>query len=266
MPPPPSFDARLVGARVLSPSVRELTFERVDGRPMEFAAGQWLNVLIPSGDGVALAPRADSGASTGVGGAVDAPAKRSYSIASAPDGSPRFELAVTRVEEGAVSTWLHELAPGALLPFSGPAGFFTRDALALPPSLMVATGTGVTPMRSMVRAAMAAGATAPTCLLLGVRHEEDLLYDAEFREIARRCPWFRFEATLSRPGDDWGGRRGYVQAHVRALWEALPGSVDGAPLPQAFVCGLQRMVGSVRDLLRKEMGLAREQVHSERYD
>jgi hypothetical protein len=59
-------------------------------------------------------------------------------------------------------------------------------------------------------------------------------------------------------------RRGYVQAHVRELWDKLAAS-SGAT-PHAYVCGLQRMVGSVRDLLRKEMGLAREQVHSERYD
>jgi hypothetical protein len=51
---------------------------------------------------------------------------------------------------------------------------------------------------------------------------------------------------------------------VRELWSDLIARGDGAP--HAYVCGLDRMVGSVRDLLRKELGLPRQQVHSERYD
>ena len=62
----------------------------------------------------------------------------------------------------------------------------------------------------------------------------------------------------------WPGRRGYVQTHVRELFGELAAKNEGAP--HAYICGLERMVSSVRDLLRKEMGLPREQVHSERYD
>src|SRR5215472_17676021 len=101
----PAFDARLVGGRVLSPNVRELAFERIDAHPMAFAPGQWLNVMIP------LPHRPD-----------EPLLKRSYSIASAPDGSPRFEIAVTRVQGGPASTWLHEVGAGAVLPFVGPQG------------------------------------------------------------------------------------------------------------------------------------------------
>src|ERR1700681_4543254 len=108
MPPPPPFEARLVRARSLSPSVRELAFERIDGRPMEFEPGQWVNLFASDmvEDGSQL--------------------KRSYSIASPPDGSPRFDIAVTRVQGGPASTWLHTLEPDVVLPFTGPQGFFTR--------------------------------------------------------------------------------------------------------------------------------------------
>ena len=77
MPAPPTFDARLVSARNLSPAVRELRFERVDGSSLIFEAGQWLSVTLPlAGD----------------------EARRSYSIASAPTtDTPSFELAVTHV-------------------------------------------------------------------------------------------------------------------------------------------------------------------------
>jgi CDP-4-dehydro-6-deoxyglucose reductase len=246
MPPPPPFEARLVRARSLSPSVRELTFERVDGRPMAFEPGQWVNLFVPKvlGDGTQL--------------------KRSYSIASPPDGSTRFDIAVTHVEGGPASTWLHAVALEVVLSFTGPQGFFTRPRAGPPPSLMVATGTGVTPMRSMIGAAVEAGSRAPIWLLFGVRHEEDVLYGDEFQALAREHPFIRFEPTLSQPRGAWGGRRGYVQAHVRDLWETLAAKSDAKP--HAYVCGLERMVGSVRELLRREMGLPRDQVHAERYD
>lgn len=247
---PPHFEARLAGARTLTPSVRELTFERVDGRPMEFEPGQWVNMILP----------------VTVGDASDI--KRSYSIASPPDGTPRFAIAVTRVQGGPGSCWLHEVEPGTVLAFIGPQGFFTRPATSDTPSLMVATGTGVTPMRSMLLAAIAAGSRTPAWLLLGVRHEADLLYAPELAAIASAHPFVRFDATLSQPGDRWAGRRGYVQTHVRGMWEELsaPGSGTATATPHVYVCGLERMVGSVRELLRKEMGLPRQQVHSERYD
>jgi ferredoxin-NADP reductase len=252
---PPTFEARLVGARTLAPSVRELTFERLDGQPMAFEPGQWVNAFLP------VEPEA-AGLPDAIG--EKAPLKRSYSIASAPNGSPRFEIAVTRVQNGPGSSWLHAVEHGATLAFVGPQGFFTRAAAAPPPSLMIATGTGITPMRSMLHASLAAGAQAPTWILLGVRHEEDLLYADELDAIARAHPFVRFEATLSQPRGAWAGRRGYVQTHVRELWAAL-GAVGGGE-PHAYVCGLERMVGSVRELLRKDLGVARQQVHSERYD
>ena len=242
-----AFDARLVRCGSLSPSVRELVFERVDGRPLAFEPGQWVSARLPVtvGDQESI--------------------KRSYSIASEPGGTPRFELALTRVKDGPGSAWLCALEPGAVVPFVGPHGFFTRRATDTSPALFVATGTGVTPMRSMLRAALAAGSTTPVVLLFGVRREADLIYREELEAMASRHPFLRVVTTLSQPAEGWTGQRGYVQTHVPELWAELSARTPDAP-PHAYVCGLERMVGSVRDLLRKEMGVARQQVHTERYD
>jgi ferredoxin-NADP reductase len=250
------FDARLVSARSLTPTVRELTFERVDGQALEFQPGQWVSAFLP----VPAEPMAPTPEGTGHPETI----KRSYSIASAPAGTPRFDIAVTRVQNGPGSTWLHALEPGTALSFLGPQGFFTRRPLEASPSLMIATGTGLTPMRSMVQAAVSAGSEAPIWILLGVRHEEDVLYADEIASIVRAHPYIRFDVTLSQPKGAWAGRRGYVQTHVRELWDAM--TALGRGTPHAYVCGLERMVGSVRALLRKEMGLPREVVHTERYD
>jgi ferredoxin-NADP reductase len=242
MPLPPTFDARLTAARMISRSVRELTFERADGEPFVFEAGQWVSVILPLSEGEV---------------------RRSYSIASPPDGSARFQLAITHVQGGPGSSYLHSLPIGTELRAIGPQGFFTRGKGAGSPALFVATGTGVTPFRSMIGADIAARSTTPIWLLFGVRHEHDRLYQDELEALTHEHSHLRVEYTLSQPGPDWTGRRGYVQTHVRELWTEL---AQGIGAPHAYVCGLQRMVGSVRELLRKELGLPREQVHGERYD
>jgi ferredoxin-NADP reductase len=223
--------------------VRELTFERVDGQPFAFDAGQWVNLVLPL-----------------PGGEL----RRAYSIASPPDGSSRFELAVTHVKAGPGSTYLHELPVGATLQAVGPQGFFTRPLAGAAPALFVGTGTGLTPLRSMLRDALAQGDGTPMGLLFGVRHEAEILYRDELEALAATHPGFRFEVTLSRPSDGWTGRAGYVQLHARRLYEELALANRGSP--HVFVCGLERMVGAVRDLFRKEMQLPRACVHSERYD
>lgn len=241
MPAPEPFELRLVRARSLAPTVRELVLERADGAPFSFEAGQWIQLVLPLADGEI---------------------RRAYSIASPPDGSARVELAVTRVDTGAGSRFLHALGEGALLTALGPQGFFTR--VRGQPSLFVGTGTGIAPLRSMLRDALARGDGAPLWVLFGVRHEDDLLYREELEELARGRANVRFFPTLSRGGPAWTGRRGYVQTHVRELWSALGAAGDAAP--HAYVCGLERMVGAVREELRKGLGVPRQQVHSERYD
>jgi ferredoxin-NADP reductase len=240
---PETFEARLVAAKNLTPWVRELVFERADG-PLLYDPGQWVNLVLPLPEGEV---------------------KRAYSIASAPDGSPRFELAVTRVQDGPGSSFLHEIHEGTMLHTIGPHGLFTRAPDDLTPALFVATGTGVTPLRAMLQAALVAGSTAPMWLLFGARYEEDILYREEFEGWTLRHPNVRYAITLSRPADGWTGARGYVQDLVPALYRELAAASRPAA-PHVYVCGLERMVKSVRELLRGDLGVDRKHVHTERYD
>ena len=250
MPPPPTFDARLTRSRMLSPHVRELGFERLGisgaAETFTFTAGQWVSLVLPLAEGEA---------------------RRAYSIASPPDGTPTFEVAVTRVTEGPGSTYLHELPVGSTVRAVGPQGFFTRPPNAGHPSLFVGTGTGVTPLRSMIKAALTAGEGSPMTLLFGVRYDTERLYADELEALVELHPNLRVLYSISQPGQDWRGLRGYVQSHVESLWRELEtkGATTNTP-PHAYICGLERMVGSVRELLRKQMGVDRKQVHSERYD
>ena len=101
---------------MISPNVRELAFERADGSPLDFKAGQWVSLVLPLEEGEA---------------------RRAYSIASPPFGDGRFEVAITKVDRGPGSTYLHALEIGAQLRAIGPQGFFTRASGSLVPGLSI---------------------------------------------------------------------------------------------------------------------------------
>jgi ferredoxin-NADP reductase len=232
------FTATLRRARALTPWVRELTLD--PGPGFRFVPGQWVSLRMPQE------------------GHPD-PLARSYSIASEPRDDGCFELAVTRVEGGPGSAFLHNLVVGETITITHAQGFFTMPDPLPRPVLLAATGTGLCPLRAMLRARLAAGDPTRFTLLLGVRTEEDLLYREELQALAAAHPNFRFEPTLSRPSGEWTGRTGYVQAHFASLVADL-GVCD------AYVCGLTVMIKDARRVLKDTLTFPRERVHTERYD
>jgi CDP-4-dehydro-6-deoxyglucose reductase, E3 len=231
--------ARVVATRALSPSVQSLSLElpvTAEGVRFTFAAGQWLNLHVQTAAGLE---------------------KRAYSIASGPSAEP-VELAVTHVAEGSVSPLLCALEVGASVRVDGPHGFFTRDAPEAP-ALFVGTGTGLSPLRSMLAELLDQPNHPAVTLLFGVRTQADILWREQLEAWAARDPKFRLEVTLSRPDPAWTGRAGYVQKHVAELARALGE-------PHVYVCGLSHMVSDVRALCKQELGLDRKRIHSERYD
>jgi CDP-4-dehydro-6-deoxyglucose reductase, E3 len=231
----------LTRADTLSPTVRGLSLACADGLPLPYVPGQWLNVHVQVASG--------------------ALEKRAYSIASAPhtEHPERVELAVTRVEGGAVSEALHVLSVGARLQVDGPHGFFTREGAEGQDALLVGTGTGVCPLRAMLASELARPEGPQVTLLFGCRTEADILYREEFEALAARVPRFSLHVTLSRPSTGWRGLTGHVQTH-------LTGLISKASKPHVYVCGLSRMVGEVRRVLKDEHGYDRKLIHSERYD
>jgi ferredoxin-NADP reductase len=234
--------AELVSARMLSSSVRSLTFCTIDGTAVGHVAGQHVDIIVPTARGL--------------------PYERAYSIASAPDrvDPSRFEIAVTRVEGGPTSEALHALAPGERVEIEGPAGTFVRRAADRAyPALFVATGTGLAPLRAMLWEEVRVEDGPPLVLLFGCRTPADLLWGDELRAWERECPRFRLHVTLSRAPPEWNGLVGYVQRHAGEVAAAMSGA-------HAYVCGLAAMVDDVVQLLEESAGLPRAAVHFEVYD
>ncbi len=106
-------------------------------------------------------------------------ASRSYSVASAPDGSPDFDLTVERLAGGEVSTFLHDdLVVGDEVEVRGPiGGWFVWEADD--PALLIGGGSGVVPLMAMLRYARLLGRSDLVRLLVSVRRPDDLYYASE---------------------------------------------------------------------------------------
>lgn len=217
--------------RELGPGTRHFDFEALDWDGA-FTPGQFLSVT-------AL-----------VGGEE---ITRAYSIASPPDGR-RFGLCANLVGGGHFSPWLFSRTPGDEIDFKGPYGVFTPRA-AVSDSILVATGTGIAPFRSFL---LGGGLRGNCTLILGTRHENGLLYDAEWRALVQSRPGFEYWPTLTRPPAEWQGRTGRVQQHVmHALGDRRDVNV--------YICGLREMVDELRAQL-KAAGVDRKRVIYEKYD
>src|SRR5512142_1320975 len=103
-------------------------------------------------------------------------AQRSYSIASEPERATQIDLTVERIEDGEVSTYMHDvLMEGDLIEVRGPiGGYFVWEASMKEPLLLIGGGSGVVPLMSMVRHRFSAGAHNPTRLLYSSRTTEDI--------------------------------------------------------------------------------------------
>jgi CDP-4-dehydro-6-deoxyglucose reductase len=229
------MEARLIESREIAPGVRHFGFEALGVERLEFVPGQFTSFTdVIEGKEIT----------------------RAYSLASAPSGTNRFELCLNRVEPGHLSPRLFDMKAGDRIEMRQPLGTFV---LRQPPrdSVLIATGTGIAPFRSILQAHLNAASPAFT-LLFGVRYESHLLYREEFEEMAQRYPNFRFWPTLTRPDAGWKGLKGRVQAH---LAEAIGERRD----LDFYLCGLKEMVDNVRSVL-KSQGFDRKQIFYERYD
>src|SRR5512147_1319264 len=112
-------------------------------------------------------------------------AARSYSIASAPNSERRVELTVERLPDGEVSPYLtQELAVGDRLELRGPiGGWFVWRSHQTEPIQLVAGGSGIVPLMSMIRTRVAAGSAAPFRLLYSVREPAAVFYGDELQAL-----------------------------------------------------------------------------------
>ena len=181
---------------------------------------------------------------------------RAYSIASPPGGN-RFELCLNKVQDGLFSPYLFDMEQGDRVDMRGPLGHFIWKN-PLRDSILIATGTGIAPFRSMLLEQLKRGDSSRFTLIFGARYPHGLLYRDEFEQLAVQHENFRFLPTVTRPDESWKGLTGRVQPHLVQEIRARR-DID------VYICGLKEMVNEVRDIL-KDMGFDRKQIIFEKYD
>jgi ferredoxin-NADP reductase len=160
-------------------------------------------------------------------------AERSYSIASAPEDD-HLVLTVERIEDGEVSPYLAgELRPGDELELRGPiGGYFVWEQSLGGPLLLLAGGSGIVPLRAMLRHHAATVSTVPVRLLYSARRLPDVIYREELLSFDGKDEVaVHFTLTREQP-DGWSGYRGRID---RTLIEAVAWPPGERPL--VYVCG-----------------------------
>ena len=233
--PATTFRAITERIDVLSYNVRGFRFKLIEPPSVEFKAGQFIILNVPH-----------------QGKTV----KRAYSIASPPHEPNAIELCVQHVEGGIASTYFWGLKEGQTVSVSGPHGtFLLKEPFDYEPIFM-ATGTGVAPLRAMIKHLIHINFPKQSWLLFGTRYEHSLLYESEFRSLANIRPNFRYIPTVSRP-KDWRGESGHLQQTFQKY-------ITDFTNKEIYLCGWLEVVKAIcKDL--EGFGVPKEKLHYEEW-
>ena len=233
MAEPRSF--RLTVSEVISetPDACRIVFDLTAEQAEHFAyrPGQFLTLRIPSDRTGSVA--------------------RCYSLCSSPHTEDRLAIAVKRTPDGFASNWLcANVKPGTFLEALAPAGIFTPRSLD-GDLLLLAAGSGITPIMSVVKSALAEG-TGILTLIYANRDESSVIFRDELRRLAETNParlivihWLETTQGLPTP------------AQLRAL--AAPHLTE-----EVMICGPKPFMAATRTALA-DLGVPKNRIHVERF-
>lgn len=188
--------------------------------------------------------------------------QRSYSIASEPERTGEIDITVERIDEGEVSTYLHDvLIPGDRLEVRGPiGGYFVWEAASAAKSLLlIAGGSGVVPLMSMLRHRAAQKSKVPASLLYSSRTPEDVIYRDELDQLQALNDGLEVIHTFTRSQPpDWNG---YAR---RIDTDMLKEMAKPLKSPQVFICGPTLLVEAAANGL-VQIGVHTKNIRTERF-
>ena len=239
--PAPQYPVILTEKKQLSENTVQLDFEFEgdSGADFDYAAGQFIQFLIETDEKVK---------------------KRSYSIAGSPaefEQQKKLSVALSYVENGLASSLFSSASPGLKMEVSGPYGVLTLPETIPGQLVLVGTGTGIAPYRSMLpQLKEIADKGISVKVVMGVRHRNDLIYRKDFEAIEKldyRVCYSR-EAEVDQAQNEFTG---YVQDQFADL--SLNPVTD-----LVYLCGNPGMIDSAATVL-KEMNFPPRQVKREKY-
>lgn len=212
------FDAVLERKRPLTHDIVELRIRLEEPSRIDFDAGQYIQL--------------ESEEYKGRDSVI-----RAYSVSSPPSEATHIELVIRRVPDGICTTWVFDyLNEGAPVRFSGPYGEF-RLSDTDAPIILIAGGSGMAPIWSMLRDMKEHGNRRPATYFFGALTQKDLFFADELRELEHEQSWFTFVPSLSKepPDTDWPGERGLITEVVAKHFPDCSGH-------EAYLCGSPGMI------------------------
>jgi len=186
-------------------------------------------------------------------------AQRSYSIASPPEDADLM-VTVERIAGGEVSPYLvEEVRPGDELELRGPiGGYFVWDASLTSPLVLLGGGSGIAPLRAMLRHRLAGPSSVPVRMLYSARRLGEVIFHDELTAASADGIDIRFTLTREQP-PGWGGYAGRISSDMIAdvVWPA-------ADTPLIYVCGPTGFVELAADTL-VSLGHLPARVRTERF-
>jgi ferredoxin-NADP reductase len=184
---------------------------------------------------------------------------RSYTISSSPVHENYVEITPKRMEKGCVSVFLNERAmPGLAVEANGPYGRFYFDETLHKSIVLIAAGSGITPMISMLRYINDLELTTPVTLLYCVRTAADIIFEDELVRLGTSLPNFKYEVCLSKPDPAWKGCSG------RLTEEFVTRNVTDLNAPTFFLCGPKGFMDNARHIL-SILGVKQERILQESF-
>lgn len=184
---------------------------------------------------------------------------RSYTISSSPSNENYVDITPKRAEKGCVSVFLNERAkPGLRVEASGPYGRFCFDETLHKSIVLIAAGSGITPMISMLRYIDDLRLATPVKLLYCVRTAADIIFQSELVRIETALPNFKYEVCLSQPDPTWTGQSG------RLTGEFVSQHVIDVASSTFFLCGPKGFMENARQILLT-LGVTQNQILQESF-
>ncbi|NML13972.1 CDP-6-deoxy-delta-3,4-glucoseen reductase [Azohydromonas caseinilytica] len=243
------FPVRKLPVRVISidkpaPDVAVLKLQLPANMPFEYHAGQYIEFLLRDG------------------------ARRSYSMANPPHAGPieasappTMELHIRHMPGGLFTDQVFStLKPRDILRIEGPFGSFFLREDSDKPMVLLASGTGLAPVKAIIEQMQAKGLTRPAVLYWGCRRKADLYMHDWALQAASQLPWLRYVPVLSEPlpEDQWSGRTGFVHEVVMTDLPDLSGH-------QVYACGAPVMVEAAHRDFTSRCGLPDEEFYADAF-
>ncbi|MEK7577726.1 MAG: FAD-binding oxidoreductase [Patescibacteria group bacterium] len=222
------YSAVVIQKQKVSSKVYCVTFKLISPQTIEFMSGQ--NMMVMMGEGV----------------------NRTMSIASPPIENTTLLMAHDISPHGLGSQWTEKLIIGDKATLVAPTGGVLSLLATKKRKVLIATGTGIAPFRSII---LDKPSDCSIVLYWGLRHEEDLFWSEEFDLLQKKFSNFSWKLIYSKPPDGWTGDRGHVTEYVMDNEKEMENS-------EFYLCGNKAMVSEVSAKLL-ERNVPKEQIKTE---